>query len=167
MLSSATLFSIALLSGLTMGDSVGTLSFVDPGGKTVQLDAPGVLYFVNFWMPGCKYCLVEAPDFEQLAKEYEHDKRVRFVTVLWTGTDAAGRISPKDAKRAGTNFPVYSDPKRWWDLLGVTGVPAKFLIRDGKILRDSRGADARPYEHWKWLIGRELDDDSETETKAP
>lgn len=153
--------------GPGMGDSVGTLTFADAKGKPVKLDAPGMLYLVNFWLPDCKPCSDEAAELEQLSKELEPTKRVRFVTVLWTSVGTPVRISPNDAKRAGMNLPVYSDPKKWRNQLAVAGVPAKFLIRDGKILRDSRGADARPYEHWQWLIGREMEDAPAAESKAP
>jgi thiol-disulfide isomerase/thioredoxin len=156
-------FLMAPASGPTTGDSVPTLSFADAKGKVLKLSAPGVMYLVNFWSPDCEPCRDEASDIERLAKEFEN--RVQVVTVLWTDDGAISRISPRDAKRAGLNLPIYTDPKNWRNELAVDGVPAKFLIRDGTILRLSRGTDERPYEHWKWLIGRELEPDEAP--KAP
>jgi thiol-disulfide isomerase/thioredoxin len=158
-------FLMAPPSGPAMGDSIPTLSFTDTKGKTVKLDAPGMLYFVTFWSPDCAPCRDETTDIEQLSKEFEPSKRIQFVTVLWTEGDGFSRISPKDAKRAGLNLPIYMDPKNWSSELAVDGIPTKFLIRDSKILRLSRGADERPYDRWKWLIGRELEPDEAP--KAP
>jgi thiol-disulfide isomerase/thioredoxin len=52
-------------------DPIGTLRFADAYGHTIALDAPGVLYLIDFWALECKPCMLEMPELERLAKEYE------------------------------------------------------------------------------------------------
>jgi thiol-disulfide isomerase/thioredoxin len=144
------------------GDKVPTLSFLASNGQTITLDEAGMLYLVSFWSPECAPCMDEMPDMEKVAAELEPTRRFKFVTVLWAGPDQ--RLTPKATKKLGQNLPVYMDRKNWREQLGVANVPTKFLIRDSRIIVRSHGSSERPYEHWKWLAGRELDE-APTEAK--
>jgi len=142
------------LAAPSRGDSVGTLRFADASGQAITLDAPGVVYLVDFWALGCKPCIAEMPDLERLAKEYEPSRRFRLVTVVyggWKGADLK-----KVAANAGTKLPVYADPDNWHDRLGVDAYPTKFLIRDGKLITRARGGGTGSYAAWSAAVADEL-----------
>ena len=86
------------------GDSIETLRFADAAGNTIALDAPEVLYLVDFWAVGCKPCILEMPELERLAKEYEPGGRVGGVAGGWKGNDllSVARL-PREPMRKGLN----------------------------------------------------------------
>ena len=131
-------------------DSIETLRFADAEEHTISLDALGVLYLVDFWALGCKRCILEMPELERLAKDYEPGGRFRFVGVVWGGWK--GKDLWTVAERANTKLPVYSDPENWFQRLGIEGYPTKIMIRDGKVLRRARGGGAGAYATRKKAI---------------
>ena len=73
-----------------MPDPLPILRVGDAEGHTMTLDAPGMLYLVDFWALGCKPCIVEMPELERLAKDYEPGGHFRLVSVVasgWEGKD--------------------------------------------------------------------------------
>ena len=131
-------------------DPIGILRFADSDGHTIALDAPRMLYLVDFWALGCKPCILEMPELERLAKEYEPGGRFRFVSVAAGGWNGKGLLSV--AKQAGTTLPIYSDPEDWLGQLEINAFPTKLLIRDGKVLRRARGGGIEAYATWKKAI---------------
>ena len=150
--SAASILSVILFSHVLAADPVA-LRFADPEAKPLALDAPGVLYLVDFWAMGCKPCFVEMPELDRLAKELEPTGKFRLVSVAWGWT-------PKDlndvAKRAGVTRAIYADPEGWFSRLGCHGFPCKALVRDGVVLRQITGGGAGAYEKWKKAIVPEL-----------
>ena len=135
-------------------DPIGILRFADADGHTIALDAPGVLYLVDFWALECKPCMQEMPELERLAKEYEPSGRFRLVSVVYGGWK--GRQLRVVASRTGTGLIPYSDPEDWLGRLEVDVYPTKLLIRDGKLLRRARGGGTGTYATWKKAIDDEL-----------
>jgi thiol-disulfide isomerase/thioredoxin len=135
-------------------DAIGILRFADADGRTLALDAPGVLYLVDFWALECKPCMVEMPELSRLAKEYEPSERVRLVSVVYGGWK--GEKLRTIAGGAGSGLVMYSDPEDWIARLGIDGYPTKIMIRDGKVLRRARGGGAGAYAKWKAAIDDEL-----------
>ena len=136
--------------------SIGPIHVGDAEGNTITLDAPGMLYLVDFWALGCKPCIIEMPDLERLAKEYEPGGRFRLVSVAAGGWNGKALLSV--AKQVGTTLPIYSDPEDWLTQLEINGFPTKLLIRDGKLFVRKRGGGPDAYETWKKVINAVLRD---------
>jgi thiol-disulfide isomerase/thioredoxin len=141
------------LAGAAKGDTIGPLRFADAEGRTITLDAPGVVYLVDFWALGCKPCIAEMPELERLANELEPSGGFQLVRVAWGGWNGSELL--KVAEQAGMKPPVYSDPESWHDRLEVDAFPTKFLIRDGTVLARARGGGAGAYDRWRAAIERE------------
>ena len=135
-------------------DAIGILRFADADGRTLALDAPGVLYLVDFWALECKPCMQEMLQLERLAKEYEPSGRFRLVSVIWGGWE--GKHLLVAGGRTGTALVPYSDPEDWFGHLEINAFPTKLLIRDGKLLRRARGGGTGTYATWKKAIDDEL-----------
>jgi len=146
--------ALALLAGLPATQAAGTtpgpidpLHVADAEGNTITLDAPGVLYLVDFWALGCKPCMVEMPDLERLAREYEPGGRFRLISVVAPTFDETDLHTI--AQQAGTTLPIYSDPDGLFRRLEIRAFPTKLLIRDGELLARKRGGGPDAYELWK------------------
>ena len=129
---------------------IGPLHVGDAEGRTITLDAPGMLYLVDFWALGCKPCIQEMPELERLAKKYEPGGRFRLVSVIAGGWEA--KDLPMVAKQAGTTLAVYSDPDDLFHQLEIRSFPTKLLIRDGKLFVRKRGGGPGAYETWAKAI---------------
>ena len=153
---------IALTSVASAADPpptpIGPLRVGDAEGNTTTLDEPVVLYLVDFWALGCKPCIVEMPELERLAREYEPGGRFRLVTVVASGWE--GKDLLNIAKQAGTTHPISSDPDDLFRTLDIRAFPTKFLIRDGVLLARKRGGGPGAYETWKKIIDAALQDPS-------
>lgn len=79
--------------------------------EVLNTDMPVV---VDFWAPWCGPCKTIAPALEELAKEFEGKVKIVKVDV---------DQNPDSAAR-----------------LGVRGIPALFLFKDGKVLSNKTGA---------------------------
>jgi thiol-disulfide isomerase/thioredoxin len=133
---------------------IGPLRVGDAEGKTFTLDAPGVLYLVDFWALGCKPCIVEMPELERLAKEYEPSGRFRLISVVASGWEGKDLLTV--AQQAGTTLPIFSDPDDLFRELEIRAFPTKLLIRDGVLLARKRGGSASAYDTWKPMIDTAL-----------
>jgi len=129
---------------------IGPLRVGDAEGRTMTLDAPGVLYLVDFWALGCKPCTLEMPELERLAKEYEPAGRFRLISVVAYGF--AGKDLLTVARQAGTTLPIYSDPDDLFSQLEIGSYPTKLLIRDGQLLARKRGGGPGAYDSWSRVI---------------
>jgi thiol-disulfide isomerase/thioredoxin len=140
---------VAWAAGTTPGP-IGPLRVADAEGHTMTLDAPGVLYLVDFWALGCKPCIMEMPDLERLAKDYEPAGRFRLVSVVASGWEGKELLTV--AEQAGTTLPIYSDPDDLFRQLEIRAFPTKLLIRDGQLLARKRGGGPGAYENWSKVI---------------
>jgi thiol-disulfide isomerase/thioredoxin len=97
------------------------LSTADFAGKTVV---------VNLWGPWCAPCRAEAPDLDQVAKEYEA-KGVQFVGILTRSKDPSEAIAFN--RNRGITYPSFADQGGQLELgfndsLPTTAIPTTWII---------------------------------------
>lgn len=83
--------------------------------EVLQSDVP---VLVDFWAPWCGPCRTIAPALEQLAKDYDGQFKVAKVNV--------------------------DENQQYAAQLGVRGIPAMFLFRDGQMVDQMVGALPKP-----------------------
>ena len=119
-------------------DPIGPLHVGDSEGNTTTLDAPGMLYLVDFWALGCKPCIVEMPELERLAKEYEPGGRFRLVSIVAAGWE--GKDLLQVAQDAGTTLPISGSAieipsrKSTWRTNNVNYSPRRLPGNNSKLL---------------------------------
>jgi thiol-disulfide isomerase/thioredoxin len=136
---------------LNIGDPAPPLtvsSFVK--GEKIEKFEPGKTYVVEFWATWCGPCRASIPHLTELAHKYK-DKGVRFIGVdVWErdtklvapflaemGDKMDYSVALDDVPKGGDGKA--GDPnngamaKGWMQAAEENGIPAAFVIRDGKI----------------------------------
>lgn len=129
-----------LAADLSIGDPAPELkvSAWVKGGPVESLD-PAKTYVVEFWATWCPPCRASIPHLTELAKEYPD---ITFIGMnVWErGADVAAKVAKFVADMgAKMGYPVAMDTdnqfmaKNWMTAAGQDGIPAAFLVHQGKI----------------------------------
>ena len=118
-------WKVAHGSGKTSQPRNFTLSRLDRPGTLELASLRGKVVVLNFWASWCVPCKDEAPEIEQLWKQY----RSRGVVVVGVDTKDFSGDARSFMRRYGITYPVVHDGEgKLWGPYGVTGVPETRLI---------------------------------------
>ena len=135
------LLALAPLSfGLTIGDKAPPLMVAATvKGAPVNL-AKGV-HVVEFWATWCGPCKVSIPHLTEMAKKYKGKADFTGVSVWENGPDQIGQVKKFVAAmgpKMDYNVAFDGDKKamatNWMTAAKQNGIPAAFLVKDGKVL---------------------------------
>lgn len=136
-----------------------TVKTVDGSDTEVKLDqilASGELVHLNLFTTNCKYCIEEMPDLEELHKRDD-------VKVAIIGIGESPEALRNYMEKNNFDLPVFSDEVGEVALgYYVSGVPAHYYIKDGKIVGKMLGAwnsDVLNYIVDELNAGREMPDE--------
>ncbi|MBS1721297.1 MAG: redoxin family protein [Armatimonadetes bacterium] len=132
-------FSVAH-ADLTIGSTAPALKVANVvKGKAVNLSKG--LHVVEFWATWCGPCRQSIPHLTQLAKKYKGKVDFTGVSVWENGKDQLGQVKKFVAEMGATmDYNVSFDgdakymTKQWMEAAGQNGIPASFLVKDGKVI---------------------------------
>ena len=137
-------FSVLALAtasfGLTIGDKAPPLKVAAVvKGKAVDL-SKGV-HVVEFWATWCGPCKVSIPHLTEMAKTYKGKVDFTGVSVWENGPDQLGQVTKfVNAMGPKMDYNVVFDGESktmastWMEAAKQNGIPAAFLVKDGKVL---------------------------------
>ena len=102
----------------------------DMDGNSVNLsDMKGSVVAVNFWFIGCKPCIMEMPELNDMVKKFDGEN-VKFIAVA---LDSKGSLRAFEEKRE-FNYNIVPDGRSVAQLYNIQGYPTHCIIdQDGKI----------------------------------
>lgn len=119
-------------------------TLTDMQGNPWTLDRlKGKTTFINIWATWCAPCRAELPYVQKLADQLKDRADVQLIT--FNIDDNPGVIEPF-VKDAGFRFTVIPAKIYVDEMIGASGIPRNWIVRDGKLLREKIGFGAR--EGW-------------------
>ncbi|MFY0592085.1 TlpA family protein disulfide reductase [Roseivirga sp.] len=113
-----------------VGTPANTFKTVDMEGEGIDISAlKGSVIAVNFWFIGCKPCILEMPELNEIVEKYE-GQAVKFVAV------ALDKKSPLEGFLAEKAFEydIVPDGRSIAELYGIQGYPTHCIIdKEGNI----------------------------------
>ncbi len=119
-------------------------TLTDMQGNQWTLDRlKGKTTFINIWATWCAPCREELPYLQKLADQLKDRTDVQLIT--FNMDDNPGVIAPF-VRDAGYRFTVI--PARIYveEMIGASGIPRNWIVRDGKLLKEQIGFGAR--DNW-------------------
>lgn len=102
----------------------------DMDGKPVNLsDMKGSVVAINFWFIGCKPCIMEMPELNDIVEKFE-GKNVKFIAIA---LDSKASLKAFEEKRE-FNYNIIPDGRSVAQSYDITGYPTHCIVdQDGKI----------------------------------
>lgn len=113
-----------------VGTDAKNFKTTDMDGNAINLsDMKGSVVAVNFWFIGCKPCIMEMPELNDIVKKFE-GKDVKFIAVA---LDSKGSLRAFEEKRE-FNYNIIPDGRNVAQIYEIQGYPTHCIIdQEGKI----------------------------------
>lgn len=113
-----------------IGTDAKNFKTTDMDGNAINLsDLKGSVVAINFWFIGCKPCIMEMPELNEIVEKFEGEK-VEFIAVA---LDSKGSLRAFEEKRE-FNYNIVPDGRSVAHLYGIQGYPTHCIIdQEGKI----------------------------------
>lgn len=120
-------------------------------GNQVNLsDLKGEVVLLNFWFVGCKPCIMEMPELNELVEEFE-SQGVNFLAI---GLDNPERIS-KFLEKHQFSYNLLPNGRRVANQYKISSYPTHLLLdRDGKVIFSQQGY----FPGLKYALSKRLND---------
>lgn len=118
--------------------AIGSVVVKDLGGKPVEIDfrTEGRDTFIYVYSPSCHWCADNLANVKELAR---HIQATRTSVLIGLSLDRGGL--DEYVKISDLGFPTYTDvPREFLKAYGLGATPQTLVVRNGKILKDWRGA---------------------------
>lgn len=113
-----------------IGTEAQDFETTDMAGKPIRLsELRGSVVAINFWFIGCKPCIMEMPELNEIVHKYE-GQDVKFIAIA---TDRKVSLE-KFAQRKQFDYNIVPDGKSLTKLYEISGYPTHCIIdQEGKI----------------------------------
>ena len=106
-------------------DKAPSFELVDVNGDTISTASiQGKVVVLNFWFIGCKPCLEEIPELNEIYETYRDNPDVVFTSI---SIDSAKKIE-KHRTKYNIRWPVVADGSAISELFKVEGYPTNIVI---------------------------------------
>lgn len=113
-----------------VGTNAKHFEATDMDGNPINLsDMKGSVVAINFWFIGCKPCIMEMPELNDIVQKFEGEN-VKFIAVA---LDSKGSLRAFEEKRA-FNYNIVPDGRSVAKIYDIQGYPTHCIIdQEGKI----------------------------------
>lgn len=113
-----------------IGTDAKVFETVDINGNSINLeDLKGSVVAINFWFIGCKPCIQEMPELNEIVEKF-HGKDVKFIAIALDPKDKLKSFSEK----RDFDYDIIPDGRTLASLYGITGYPTHCIVdQEGKI----------------------------------
>ncbi len=113
-----------------------SLDLKDQNGKLWDTAAlKGRVVLLDYWATWCKPCLALKPKLDKVRAEFSGDG----FEVLSISIDEKQETLDRFLAKQKWDNPVLLDTKSTWANLKIVGIPALFLVSDGRVIAEFRG----------------------------
>lgn len=125
------MFEMAPGSDFLVGETPSDFTLKSLEGQTVNLqDYKGQIVLLNFWFVGCKPCIMEMPELNDIVADFESEG----VNFLAIGLDNPERVN-KFLETNAFEYHLLPNGRRVANQFGVTSYPTHLLLnREGKVI---------------------------------
>lgn len=134
-----------------LGEVPANFTTRDLEGNKVQLeDYRGKVVALNFWFIGCKPCVMEMPELNELVEKYEKEDIVFLAIALDKGSSIE-----KFLKKTAFDYQIIPDGRSVTGEYGIFSYPTHLILdRDGKVVFSQQGY----FSGLKYTLDRKIRD---------
>ncbi len=113
-----------------IGTEAKDFEALDMDGNNVKLsELKGKVVAINFWFVGCKPCIMEMPELNEMVEKY-HGKEVEFIALALDKKESIAKFSEKTR----FDYDLFPGTKEIATLYEVSGYPTHCVLdQEGKI----------------------------------